>query len=35
MLPSLWTVEMGNALSGKVSFMFNIISSIFRLIRFY
>jgi hypothetical protein len=35
MLPSFKTVEIGNALSGKVSGMLNSSSSIFRLARFY
>ena len=35
LLPSFWTVEIRNARSGKVSFMLNSSSSIFRLVRFY
>jgi hypothetical protein len=35
MLPSLSTVEIGNTLSDKVSFMLNSSSSIFKLARFY
>ena len=35
MLPSFWTVEIGNTLSGKVLFMLNSSSLIFRLARFY
>jgi hypothetical protein len=35
MFSSFWMVEIGNTLSGKVSFVLNSSSSIFRLARFY